>query len=203
MKKVCIFVITCLLLSCSSDKQRLYGEIMNQLQLNIGSNRYNALIDIFEEFDGRFPDSLMEVYLAYKQDYPEDIVSIEMRHFMDIFNKKGRWVGYFPIYNSDDTKIISYILLSAGIDGKLDNILEPSDKLHLDNWKEKLNLYNPDEFDYGDAAYYKYLNDSYADGIKLDCRKGYINVRPYSMWEEKFGTKDLLIHLHHLGGCIK
>jgi len=179
MKWTYIFII-CMLLSCSSDnKQKLYEEKMDKLQELLSVWRYNDLIDYFKETYGRFPDSLNEVYLAYKQSYPEDIEIIELRHFMDIFNKKGRWIGYFPIYNSDDSEIISYIILSAGIDGKLDNVFDSSDKLHLDDWKQKLHLYNPDEFD---------------DGTNKVC----VEERPYSAREEKSGNKDLLLYVHHL-----
>jgi len=151
---------------------------MNKLQDLLSVERYNELIDSFKEVYGKFPDSLNEVYLTYKQSYPEEIKRIELRHFMDIFNKKGRWIGYFPVYNSDGSEIISYIVLSAGIDGKLDNVFDSSDKLHLDDWKQKLHLYNPDEFD--------------------NRAKAYIEERPYSAREEKSGNKDLLLYVHHL-----
>ena len=98
---------------------------MNELQSKLDGIGYIPLIDDFNKLEGRFPDSLYEVYLSYKHDYPEEIGYIEIIHFIDIFSKKGRWVGYFPIYNSDDSQIISYLILSAGIDGKLDNVNDP------------------------------------------------------------------------------
>jgi hypothetical protein len=178
MKWFYIFVISTLS-ACSSDNQKLYEEKIDKLQLKItGLESYDILIDTFKEVEGRFPDSLEEVYLAYKHDYPEDIGIIERHHFMDIFNKKEKWIGYFPIYNSDNSQIISYLILSAGIDGKLDNIYDPCSKLHLDDWKQKLDLYNPEEFD---------------EGIK-----GYLEKSTYNAREEESGNKDLLIFVYHL-----
>ena len=213
MKRVYIFIIS-LLFSCSlSDSQKLYEETMDELQLRLGALcNYHSLINNYKETEGIFPDSLTEVYLFYKHYYPEEINQIELCHFMDIFNKKGRWVGYFPIYDLEDTQIISYLLLSAGIDGNLNNVLGSSDKLHLDDWKQKLKLYNPDEFDDGVSIYSDdfdgqvgmYLsslddiNNYNPSEYKLYGRKASIEKRPYSAKEEKSGNKDLLIYIHHL-----
>ena len=185
------FIIS-MLLACSSDNQKLYEEKMEELQLKLGIGQYNTLIDNFKEVEGRLPDSLEEVYLAYKHDNPEEIDYIEREFFIDIFNKKGIWIGYFPIYNSDDSEIISYLILSAGIDGKLDNINDPSNKLHLNDWKQKLHLYNPDEFD-NDINIF---SDDFDNSMR-PCRK-LPKERPYDASEEKSGKKDLLIHAHHI-----
>ena len=192
MKQFYIFIIS-MLLACSSNNQKLYEETMEELQLMLGVFQYNMCIDYFEEVEGRFPDSLCEVYLAYKHYNPEEIGFTEKKHFIDIFSKKGKWIGYFPIYNSDDSEIISYLLLSAGIDGKLDNVHDPSNKLHLDDWKQKLSLYNPDEFDDGVNIF----SDEFDERMR-PCNKAHIEKRPYNVREEKSGKKDLLIFVNHI-----
>jgi hypothetical protein len=171
----------------------MYEETMEELHQILGIGKYNVLIDDFKKNEGRFPNSLEEVYLTYKYDNPEGIGYIEKEFFIDIFNKKGRWVGYFPIYNSDDSQIISYLLLSAGIDGKLDNVNDPCNKLHLDDWKQKLKLYNPDEFD-NDVNIF---SDDFDNSMR-PCQKIIEKERPYDAREEKSGKKDLLIHAHHI-----
>ena len=194
MKWFYILIIS-LLFSCSfQENKKQYAQKMMALQNFMRVSDYSILIDSFKEVDGRFPDSLNEIYLVYKHYYPEDIGNIELSHFIDIFNKKRRWVGYFPIYNSDDSEIISYLILSAGIDGKLDNFNDSANKLHVDDWKQKLNLYNPDEFD-GINIYTENFDESGQYGY---ARKAYIEARPYSAKEEKSGNKDLLVHVHHL-----
>jgi hypothetical protein len=154
--------------------------------------QYNTLIDCFKEVDGRFPDSLREVYLAYNHDYPEDIGQIELRHFIDVFSKDKEWIGYFPIYDNEDTQIVSYVILSAGIDGTLNNVINSSDKLHLNNWKQKLKLYNPDEFD-GISIYSDEYDKNEVYPLKVDIDK----PLPYNAREAKSGDKDLLIVVHH------
>jgi len=176
MKRSYIFIVIFLLFFCSCNKKKLYEEKMEDLQHKLEFGRYNVLIDYFKD-DGRFPNSLMEIYLASKGSSSSiDAWFIEQHYYIDVFSKNGKWIGYYPIYNSDDSEIISYILLSAGIDGKLDNVLAPSDKLHLSDWKEKLKLYNPDEFD--------------------KCERD-IEERPFSAREERSGKKDLLIRVYH------
>ena len=88
MKKIYIFIIS-ILFACSSNNQKLYEETMEELQLMLGVFQYNVCIDYFKEVEGRFPDSLYEVYLAYKRYNPEEIGFTEKNHFIDIFNKKN------------------------------------------------------------------------------------------------------------------
>jgi hypothetical protein len=192
MKQSLIFFICFLFAySCSSGKQKIYIEKMSYIQSMIGGERYNTLIESFMDIQKRYPDSLSEVYFAYKRDYPEDINQIELCFFIDAFAHNKGWVGYFPIYDNTDAQIISYVILSAGIDGKLNNIVAPSEKLHLDDWKQKLKLYNPNEFD----GFNIYVDDKSKHKI---CRKGYIEQYPYNAKEEKSGDKDLLIYVYHL-----
>jgi hypothetical protein len=186
-------IIVYALYSCSNNGQELYKEKMDDLQFKLEFGRYNMWIDVFKEIEERFPNSLNEFYLAYKRDSPKDINFIEQHYLIDVFSKKKEWVGYFPIYNSDDSEIISYLILSAGIDGKLDNVNDPSNKLHLDDWKQKLNLYNPNEFDEGINIF----SDEFDERMRPNY-KGRIEERPYNAREEKSGNKDLLIFVHHL-----
>ena len=183
-------LIICLLYSCSNNRQELYEEKMDDLQFKLEFGRYNMWIDYFKEDEGRFPTSLYHPYLG---ETPRYIKFIEEQYFIDVFSKKKEWVGYFPIYNSDDSEIISYLILSAGIDGKFDNVNNPSNKLHLDDWKQKLKLYNPNEFDDGVNIF----SDEF-DMRMRPCHKGRIEERPYDAKEEKSGNKDLLIFVYHL-----
>ena len=199
MKWIYIIII-CLLYSCS-NKQELYEEKMNDLQFKLEFGRYNMWIDNFKEIEDRFPNTLNEFYLAYKAEYKHlkeiellrEMKFLEEQYLIDVFSKKREWVGYFPIYNSDDSQIISYLILSAGIDGKLDNVNDPANKLHLDDWKQKLNLYNPDEFDDGVNIFFDDFNER-----MRPFREAHIKERPYNAREEKSGNKDLLIYVHHL-----
>ena len=195
--KYLYLLLTILLFSCSLEKQRWYETKKEWLETLMGISSYNILIDNFKEINGRFPDSLEEVYLVYKHYNPEEIGSIEYWHFIDVFNEKGRWIGYFPIYDSNDSIMISYILLSAGIDGKLNNVFDTSDKLHLDDWKQKLNLYNPDVFDNVKENFYKMAEKNFVEDGEYS-GKSIFDELIYTAKEEKSGSKDLLIHVDYL-----
>lgn len=52
---------------------------------------------------------------------------------------------YIPLYDYYKKVPVSFILLSAGVDGKMDNEVTPSDTLYLNNWWVKLDVYNYEE----------------------------------------------------------
>jgi hypothetical protein len=192
MKRFYILSCVALLFFCCESREKAYEEKVSAIQNAIGISNYNVLIDYFKDTDKRFPASLSEVYMAYKHTWPDDIKQIELRHFVDIFSRQGEWVGYFPIYDSKDSLIVSYLLLSAGVDGKLDNVTDSLSKLHINDWKQKLVLYNPDEYD--GMVFKDSLHSNEAYAIKGDLEK----IPPYNAKDEKNGSKDLLIHVHHL-----
>jgi hypothetical protein len=52
---------------------------------------------------------------------------------------------YIPLYDYYKKVPVSFIFLSAGVDGKMDNEIAPSDTLYLNNWWAKLDVYNYEE----------------------------------------------------------
>ena len=62
----------------------------------------------------------------------------------DPFAKDGGEFLYIPLYYYKKVPV-SFILLSAGVDGKMDNKITPSDTLYLNNWWAKLDVYNYEE----------------------------------------------------------
>jgi len=169
-------------------REKEYNEKMTFLRKNRigGVTGYNAPLDrLWIEWERRLPESLDEVFNTFKdywRDAPDGIDEIN-NLLVDLFSRKGEWIGYFPIFDSLGKQIVSYVLLSAGIDGKLDNVIYPPNALRIDNWKQMLRLYNPDEFD---------------DGYYLE----ELVHRPYCAQEARHGDKDLLIHVFHLGGIL-
>lgn len=57
---------------------------------------------------------------------------------------------YYPIYSRINGKRESFVLLSTGVDGKLDNMI--LDTLYMDNWWTQLKVYNIEEV-MGNAFY--------------------------------------------------
>jgi hypothetical protein len=190
------FLIAFLLLafSCTSRQEKFEAK-MNLLQNddNGGLNRYQTFIDSFRSANGKYPESLNEVYdyAESTSNYFYTIEEIEQNHFVDVFSKKGEWVGYFPLYDSTDTEIVSYVILSAGIDGKLDNKLASGEKLHMDDWSQRLKLYNPNEYDEIDAdSLYPYTAYPVMNTLKYP--------PAYNAEDEKHGDKDMLLRVKHL-----
>jgi hypothetical protein len=194
-----LLAVVSVLFSCSiSRRVEAYEKKIDDTRYKLDGFGPSSLLESYMEDGSEFPESLNEVYRAYKDTYPdiqEDIEKMTLIHLSDPFSKTGEWFGYFPIYDPADTKIVSYLLLSAGIDGKLDNKLAPGEKLHMDDWAQKLALYNPEEYD-GTVR----IDSLRAIGIHgYSGKLSLEHVPPYNAQEEKSGTKDLLIYIHHLG----
>ena len=134
-----------------------------------------TLIELWKDVDNIFPAAMTEIYEEISISSPEEMETMELVHFRDNLSRKHRWVLYVPLYSEESDSIESYILVSAGIDGKLDNVLPDSVKLHRSDWKQKLKLYNTNEFQ--DLSVNRPL-----------LHESVFNLRDY--W---FGKKDLLI----------
>ena len=63
----------------------------------------------------------------------------------DPFARDGGEFLYIPLYDYYKKVPVSFIFLSAGVDGKMDNEIAPSDTLYLNNWWAKLDVYNYEE----------------------------------------------------------
>lgn len=173
MRLICVIILCFSLCFCHTANNIDQDKRMKELNGKLSEINIQTYINL----QNNFPVELESFYKGYKEDYPEDIDKIERKIFVDPLSPNNSWFGYVPLYDSLDQNIISYILLSCGLDGKMDNDLKAIGKLHLYDWKTKLKLYNPEEFtDKPEKAYIEYwkLNDEF-----------------------KKGNKDLLIYLHY------
>lgn len=59
--------------------------------------------------------------------------------------KNKEELQYFPLYDYRTKRPVSFLFLSAGIDGKIDNKLSHNDTLYVHNWWADLNVYNYEE----------------------------------------------------------
>ncbi|MDL2254772.1 hypothetical protein LJB78_00630 [Bacteroidales bacterium OttesenSCG-928-J16] len=76
----------------------------------------------------------------------EDADSIGIRYFFcqDPMSSKDELLLFIPLYNRMQ-KRESFLLLSAGIDGKQNNILKETDTLYIDDWWNYITTYNYEE----------------------------------------------------------
>ena len=69
-----------------------------------------------------------------------------VKHFPDSLNKCGNILTYVPLYNRKNKKKESFILISAGIDGKLNTEYNVGDTIYDDEYLNKFNFYNTTEY---------------------------------------------------------
>jgi len=104
-----------------------------------------------------------------------DYQSFLEQFFMDYLARgDDTLVEYYPIYNRKNKKRESFVLLSAGIDGSHNNVINPEDTLFIDNWTTKIKAYNPETY------------EKTGDTIR--------NYKPnFNIYDYFFGNKDLII----------
>lgn len=97
---------------------------------------------------GYFPRSMDEALDFYHREIQPDESKETLRAqqvLQDPFSRDSCEIQYVPLYDYETKKPVSFILLSAGVDGKMDNKITPSDTLYLNNWWAKLDVYNYEE----------------------------------------------------------
>ena len=97
---------------------------------------------------GYFPRSMDEALDFYHRESQPDESKETLRAqqvLQDPFSRDSCEIQYVPLYDYETKKPVSFILLSAGVDGKMDNKITPSDTLYLNNWWAKLDVYNYEE----------------------------------------------------------
>ena len=98
-------------------------------------------VRLFSSLDGRSPR-------FYHREIQPDESKETLRAqqvLQDPFSRDSCEIQYVPLYDYETKKPVSFILLSAGVDGKMDNKITPSDTLYLNNWWAKLDVYNYEE----------------------------------------------------------
>ncbi len=103
------------------------------------------------------------------------IDSLKMIHYKDLLSSNDYQIlQYIPLYNKDRKKN-AFILISAGIDGKLNNNYNQNDTVFKNNFNTKFKLYN--NFLYENQFVYK--SDS------IDSK--------FHIFQYLFGKKDYLV----------
>ena len=85
---------------------------------------------------GYYPRSMDEAVDFYQQTYWPNMAKKDLRaqqFLTDPFARDGGEFLYIPLYDYYKKVPVSFILLSAGVDGKMDNEVTPSDTLYLNN----------------------------------------------------------------------
>ena len=136
-----LIVIICIIaigfISYTSKQKKIYKNgayrINEYLSNPINNEYYNSY---FTQYGG-YPKNLSEMISAYKESgAPEEFIHYV---FGDPFSCDSSYLCYIPLYNKKKTIVEGYILLSSGIDGKINNHFK--DTLCVDE-NIPLKLYN-------------------------------------------------------------
>ena len=95
---------------------------------------------VFYFHKGEFP---VKVIYTDRDYYEESNYydSLFQNNIVETIHLEGEEVlAYYPIYNRNNGKRESFVLLSAGIDGKMNNNI--TDTLYMDSWWTQLKIYN-------------------------------------------------------------
>jgi hypothetical protein len=137
MKKLIIIILVltiCVLmfLDYNSKKKEFYL-LKKEYELSLGFEQVQQLITIYFFEHGWYPDSLQQIDSIFKhKKFKANLESIretQYRFFVDPFS--GEFYHYLPILNTKYGKPDQYYLLSAGIDGSINNEELSSGELKL------------------------------------------------------------------------
>ena len=152
---------------------------------------------------GYFPRSMDEALDFYHREIQPDESKETLRAqqvLQDPFSRDSCEIQYVPLYDYETKKPVSFILLSAGVDGKMDNKITPSDTLYLNNWWAKLDVYNYEEAVLLQDYWIKWEDLCRAYGEDIETLLKYNPPYPelalhFTMRNYLWGKKDWIIQL--------
>lgn len=171
MKKISIFIVLILSISLLiyfySHLQNDYkNKVENVDRSRIGGNLLNVsnILSSFPHFNFNLPDSLKSIAkMHYKDKNKQDFFIYNL--FNDPFvTQENSSLLYVPLYNRISNKKEAFILISAGVDGKLDSNFQKGDTIYEDSFFNEFKFYN--EHQYNKREYQKFNIFSYLWGKK-------------------------------------
>lgn len=119
----------------NTSKKKKFYHIKKEYELSLAFEQTQQLINIYFFEHGWYPDSLQQIDSIFKHKSLnanlENVNETRYRFFVDPFS--GKFYHYLPTLNTRYRKPDGYYLLSAGIDGNIDNAEFDSIKLKLYN----------------------------------------------------------------------
>ena len=130
-----------------------------EISENIDNSKYSWYFDdVFTTNNDQYfevhtsKDYINALKPMFNNDISEEEIKMKLRSnlqffFIDPFSKQKEDLKYYPIYNPKE-EIKGYVLLSTGIDGKIDNLL--SSKLYKKDYKKSTFKLYDEGFSYFD-----------------------------------------------------
>ena len=167
---------------------------------------FESSVERFYRRSGEFPEALKVDFYRDNEDYYyfDSLFVLNLAHMPkmmpDILSRKEGVLVYYPIYNRHNGLRESFVLLSAGIDGKLDNNV--TDTLYMDSWWQQLRIYNLEQV--MADTFYKQAENILSVRTRRSGQtiNGEINYNPdrdikllpcFSLFSYLFGKKDYVV----------
>lgn len=174
--------------------------------------KYNKSVDVlyFYSVSGTIEDVLV-YYFDIHGEYPVSIEAIIHEHekeslenkdwliysysTIDPLSRKEELLQYIPLYNRSG-KRESFLILSAGADGKLNNHINHGDTLYLDSWWNELDVYNYFEtILLNDAQIKNKELMALSKDVDINYEVPYPDFYKFHLWDYLFGKKDYIAQL--------
>jgi len=150
MKKsyILIFILSMLILAFIlvlyryyNKSRREYYNSFNSIQNVKTGARYELLLSQYF-FDNWECAKNLEEVIPYESHDPK-YESLKERYFKDFLSSRKGFINYVPLYNRLNLKREAFLIISAGIDGKINNVINEEDTIFIDEFEEKFRFYNP------------------------------------------------------------
>jgi hypothetical protein len=148
------------------------------MEAQINKLTYITPLNSEYEINNEYPKSIEEFKPILKDAAlnKDEINSFYERHFIDYFsNQRNQYIIYHPIYDGLKKKRKGFVILSRGIDEKVNNM--NMDSLFEYNWLSKIKAYNKQRFSFNSL-----------DSIKIR------NYKKFNFLDALFGKKDYIVH---------
>jgi len=165
-----ILIISIIQFCCRDKYLQAFQKMQNQRQ---NFRQEEPFIGYFMQHFS-CPNNFEEVIPLPKSD--PDFQIYCKRYFTDYLQRyPNHKILYLPVYNENNKNREAFLLLSAGIDGKINYSIPPQDSLFTSNWNSAVDIYNPNHYYAIDSIITKMMPPSYC------------------LYDYLFGKKDYLI----------
>lgn len=139
---ISITLLISILFACNitNNKPLQYQKIILKLNSSTVDSDLGRLFDFYYEKFHCYPESIKELIDFCGEEYSINYIK---QLLIDPYRGNNDTLAYFPIYDRQTQKPVSYIFLSTAEDKKFDN--DRKQLLYADDWIKKIKAYNLQE----------------------------------------------------------
>lgn len=146
---------------------------ISKIEQNNTSSKVKDLLNDYMLTHLEYPATINEVVDVSGDEIKKGGLSV----WHDPFSADSSLYSYLPLYDRINKKRLGFVLLSAGVDGKVNIINTEGDTLFIDDFEDKLSVYNPSGI----------KDHKKSKGEHIDVKVG------FSLFDKMSGKKDLIV----------